>query len=189
MDVKGSINAIGNSNDRIICTSDVSNPWNYSNLTIINYLQTNPLFVSSSDYHLSANSPCINAGDNYATIMIYDLDGNQRIDNTYNITDYGCYEYGSIPYPKRKSKPGTTWNNDMIKVYPNPASEFVYISISNMQINEISIYSLSGQRVYFNANPPVNQELIVPLSSFNPGAYIIKMQSNTSTQTKSLIVR
>lgn len=52
---------------------------------------TNPGFVSSSDYHLSSSSVCIDAGDNSASMTPLDLDGNQRINN--GTTDYGCFEY------------------------------------------------------------------------------------------------
>jgi parallel beta-helix repeat protein/predicted outer membrane repeat protein len=52
---------------------------------------TNPYFVSSTDYHLSSSSTCIDAGDNNVMMTTSDLDGNQRINN--GTTDYGCFEY------------------------------------------------------------------------------------------------
>ncbi len=55
----------------------------------------NPQFVSSSDFHLQTNSPCINAGTNAFAPMPYDLDGNPRILD--GIVDMGCYEANSNP--------------------------------------------------------------------------------------------
>jgi parallel beta-helix repeat protein len=84
--------------DILIVTPTWSPPSNYSTLTTINSLQSNPGFISSTDYHLSSTSSCIDAGQNYAplpTMTSTDLDGNQRIWN--GNTDYGCYEYGSQP--------------------------------------------------------------------------------------------
>jgi hypothetical protein len=48
-----------------------------------------PLF-SDSNYYLSYQSPCINAGDNSAVTNSTDLDGNARIVDT--TVDMGCYE-------------------------------------------------------------------------------------------------
>jgi predicted outer membrane repeat protein len=57
-------------------------------------IQVDPLFVNSAaqDYHLSANSPCINKGDPYYSKSPgeTDLDGQERIQNRR--TDMGAYE-------------------------------------------------------------------------------------------------
>ena len=54
-----------------------------------------PIFADSS-FHLSASSPCINAGTNQDWMVgATDLDSNLRIYNS--IVDIGCYEYGSRP--------------------------------------------------------------------------------------------
>jgi hypothetical protein len=53
-----------------------------------------PLFVDyqNDNYHLSPNSPCINAGDNATpNLLETDLDGNPRIND--NIIDIGAYEF------------------------------------------------------------------------------------------------
>ncbi len=54
-----------------------------------------PLFanLSASDYHLSAASPCINAGNNSSLTDVTDLDGNPRI--VGGIVDVGAYEFQS----------------------------------------------------------------------------------------------
>ena len=54
-----------------------------------------PGFVDfeGGNYHLSADSPCIDDGSNSYVLYDYDLDGNVRIQN-YSV-DIGCYEYGS----------------------------------------------------------------------------------------------
>ena len=54
-------------------------------------ISDDPQFVSVSNYHLLATSPCINEGTNAFAPMPFDLAGNPRIiDGT---VDMGCYEY------------------------------------------------------------------------------------------------
>lgn len=48
-----------------------------------------PLFISSTDFHLQANSPCINAGLIYDDISDSDLDGFPRL---RDLPDMGVYE-------------------------------------------------------------------------------------------------
>jgi len=55
-------------------------------------IRQNPLFLGSADYHVTAASPCINAGSNSApSLPAKDLDGNNRI--LCGIVDMGAYEY------------------------------------------------------------------------------------------------
>lgn len=50
-----------------------------------------PLFVSTNNFHLQANSPCINSGNNLYVSTATDLDGNPRI--VGGTVDIGAYEY------------------------------------------------------------------------------------------------
>jgi len=56
-------------------------------------IDADPLFVSSNDFRLTGNSPCINAGNNDAVpIDLYtDMDGNSRIYGCF--VDMGVYEF------------------------------------------------------------------------------------------------
>jgi len=77
----------------------------------IGNINTDPLFLNPSqgpgisysgvnaDWHLSSNSPCINAGTPDTTginLPLVDLDGNVRI--WFDTIDMGTYEYGAPPY-------------------------------------------------------------------------------------------
>ena len=71
-----------------------------------NFNNENPLFVSSSNYHLSASSPCINTGDNAApSIPATDKDGNPRISG--GTVDMGAYEYNPSA-PRANAGPDQT---------------------------------------------------------------------------------
>ena len=59
-------------------------------------ITNDPLFVSyaGGDYHLQANSPCVNTGTNADWMLnAVDLDGRSRIDRFSGRADMGCYEY------------------------------------------------------------------------------------------------
>jgi hypothetical protein len=59
-----------------------------------NSISSNPLFISTTDYHLQSTSPAINAGMN--TGITTDFDGNIRPANI--LYDIGAYEYQGIIY-------------------------------------------------------------------------------------------
>jgi hypothetical protein len=70
---------------------------------------TNPPLLadlSSSDFHLSAASPCINAGNNSFLNIVTDLDGNPRIIG--GIVDLGAYEH---PYGGTTRYVNLNWTN------------------------------------------------------------------------------
>lgn len=57
-------------------------------------LDEDPLFVSSTDFHLQAGSPLIDMGDSEApSIGEVDIEGRVRIHG--DAVDMGAYEYGS----------------------------------------------------------------------------------------------
>jgi PKD repeat protein len=72
------------------CTTPMPQPQENGNIT------NEPLFVNlaAGDFHLQANSPCINAGLNSAAPTGTDLDGNPRIIG--GTVDMGAYEFGGV---------------------------------------------------------------------------------------------
>ncbi len=69
-------------------------------------ISADPLFVSSSNYHLLGSSPAIDAGDNSApNLPTLDLDGNPRIVN--GTIDMGIYEFQQFVFNMSAAQPST----------------------------------------------------------------------------------
>ena len=93
-----SINYLSITNNIIYNNGNNNRPL-YSSITPANYVYqnnqegTNPVFASSTDFHLQSNSPAINAGVNVG--LTSDYSGNSII----GLPDIGAYEYGGTVTP------------------------------------------------------------------------------------------
>ena len=118
---------------------------NISNHEVItvyeNCLDEDPLFVDSEheNFHLSVNSPCINAGDGNATSTSYDLDGLWRVCGDY--IDIGAYEYSATGVTE------TGQNNQPIRIVGNPvtASSYAEIECESTCNLFVKVYTVDGK--------------------------------------------
>ncbi len=69
-----------------------------------------------------------------------------------------------------------------IRIYPNPSTGLVTIENSNMA--RFSISSMDGKVVY---NSESAEKLVLDISSYAPGVYLLSIQTSDSIQTKKLI--
>lgn len=123
----------------------------------------------TADFHLLTSSPCINAGcDSATTPGSTDYAGNNRIYGTS--VDIGAYEFGSstlvlpaaarmdtvfkyccaaikpyIPHTET-SVTKVSPENDLINIYPNPASNMVFITTAEAN-GYISLFDVTGRKV------------------------------------------
>jgi hypothetical protein len=72
-------------------------------------------------------------------------------------------------------------NRDIIKIYPNPVKEKLYIS-GNSSIYSVEILSMLGQNLI-----KVNNTNMVDLSVLNKGIYLIKIENKGITSTFKII--
>jgi len=79
-----------------------------------------------------------------------------------------------------------TIENHEIKVYPNPASEIVYISNSTM-INEIEVMNLLGRNVFTlqDVHSPATK---INLSNLPPGVFVMKISTSDGVHTVKVII-
>ena len=104
-------------------------------------LDEDPLFVDpgNEDFHLTANSPCINAGYTMAPDMGYDLDGNWRVCGER--IDIGAYEYSGVGIQENAQ------NENLIHIVGNPITASSYVEFEAEKDGHIvaEVYSMNGQ--------------------------------------------
>ncbi|MFH1005402.1 MAG: T9SS type A sorting domain-containing protein [Bacteroidota bacterium] len=77
---------------------------------------------------------------------------------------------------------------DIIKVYPNPASEKIIITANNDNINAIEIYNEKGENVFQSANQQTDQ-FTINLRSLPTGIYLLKIKTEKKQFIQKIIVQ
>lgn len=155
----------------------------------LNCLDEDPLFVDHEreNYHLSANSPCIDAGYSFGTEdESLDLDGHWRICGER--TDIGAYEYSETGVSE------TTQNEKLIRIVGNPVTASSYAEIEceivcNLFVN---VYSVEGKLLVNknlgNSHVGLNRieigEMFQPIPS---NTYILVFQTANETFVTKVI--
>ena len=133
-----------------------------------------PVFVNpgGGDFHLSANSPCINSGNNADINFPTDRDGNSRI--VGGTVDLGAYEFQS---PLRfvnvsnltPVSPYTNWVTAATNIQAaiNAANAGDYIVVTD------GVYSAGGQTIYGISNRVAVNKAVTVASVNGPGSTLI----------------
>lgn len=83
-----------------------------------------------------------------------------------------------------------TDNSDLIKVYPNPATEFVTVDLNDFSenVNSVNVINVNGQQI--SSTKVVGEKILkLPLQGLSDGVYFIQIQSDQGMLTKKIIVR
>ncbi|HCE58217.1 MAG TPA: hypothetical protein DER09_10410, partial [Prolixibacteraceae bacterium] len=79
-------------------------------------------------------------------------------------------------------------NKNEIRIYPNPASEVLNVTVEN-QLEEISIISVTGTLIYCN-NRVGTRNTKIDVSGFTPGMYIVQLKNaDGSTHAQKIVVQ
>ena len=77
-----------------------------------------------------------------------------------------------------------------IRIYPNPANDFIMLEQMNNEILKIQLLSIEGKIIKefegFNTN---DTKIKLDISSVNSGIYIIRILTNTNSLTKKVIIQ
>jgi len=74
-----------------------------------------------------------------------------------------------------------------ISIYPNPTNSFLKIKSNNQIIKDISISDITGKQITLQSKADFNQNTEIDLTSFNPGIYILKIQTENKLFTTKII--
>jgi|GEM_PF-6358400 len=75
---------------------------------------------------------------------------------------------------------------DDLSIYPNPAQDYFFIK-SGIEIKKVRIFSLSGKKVL--SFQPECKHPKIPVSSLNPGVYLIEVSSDLHPVTKKIYIQ
>jgi len=131
-----------------------------------NLLDVDPLFVSTSDYHLTSGSPCINAGDNNARAMLPDdIEGTNRI--LGSAVDMGPYEFDQAPasitlstYEVEENIPAGSLVATMEAVDPDAGDSHLFELAAGDGINDAdnSRFSINTDSLFAIASPNYEEQ-------------------------------
>jgi len=85
-----------------------------------------------------------------------------------------------------KEYPLSTSNNSFnnLKIYPNPVSKILFISLENTVIQKVAVYNISGQIVLKQNNIQNNS---IDVSGLSRGMYFLELSSETGKTVKKFI--
>ncbi len=140
-----------------------------------NSLSEDPMFEDAM-FHLSSNSPCIDAGYNtLEDTMTVDFEDKTRIVN--GVIDMGVYEVQTATAIKNQNREAA------FSVYPNPTNGIIRINCSQKSNNTfVKIFDVSGKLVGIEMlNGGINNS--IDISDHPSGLYFIVVSSNDVKET------
>lgn len=140
--------------------------------------------TSPEDWKLENTSTCIDAGDvtDISTwISAKDYFGNDRVIG--GIIDIGAFEYG-ISSGIEDAK---IFNEGNFNVYPNPASEIVYIEVSPNTYNVVEVIDITGKVQIYNYL--MNEKEQIDISGLHSGLYFVKVSNQSESKVIRLIIK
>jgi hypothetical protein len=102
---------------------------------------------------------------------------------------FAYFDYTSLLYDIKTSmgeiKPVL---GDKIQIFPNPArsNDVIHISVSNIKIVDVKIYSISGTIMNCNTTVVNDHEISIELSGLSPGAYVAFLESESGNNLKQV---
>ena len=146
-----------------------------------NIINTNPMFVSASDYHLQDSTVCCEAGILTGS-PLFDIENNVRPMPLLTNPDLGCYENQGDTTTINPSAINELSGLEM-KCYPNPTNDKLFIK-SNSVSFRVRVFSVSGQLILEAINTKV-----IDLDGQNPGIYILEITDGESIGRKKIILQ
>lgn len=142
-------------------------------------INLNPTFDSQS-FFLNNLSPCIDAGD--STSVYNDIENTGNPGNALFPSkgllrnDMGAYGGPCTSlFPVFQTATAVNElisNNSVINIFPNPASDFIYLRASDKKIIQIEFYNITGEKIKSQKINSVDEKISV--NELSAGIYFIK---------------
>jgi parallel beta-helix repeat protein len=146
---------------------------------------TDPLFVASDDFHLSSESPCVDAGIATDITALFDLEGNNRIQG--NSIDIGAYE---SPFTV-DTKEQVLADHDQLDLFPNPVQDQLNILLENEWRGRVllELINAQGQIVYSRqlSKELERWEQKILVAGWPAGMYQLRLRTNNSALVKEWV--
>lgn len=104
-----------------------------------------------------------------------------------NGTSSGDKIFSSVLSVAEDVSTGTSETELAVNVYPNPASDFLYVKLDK-EISSIQLYALTGKAVLEMKGSNLNEEQL-DISGLNPGMYILRIQSGKDEIVHKIQIR
>lgn len=161
----------------VVITGNASLRWGNGNI------DGDPLFedAENGDYHLTENSPCIDAGDPDSDL---DPDGTRA--------DMGCYYFDQNQWVSDKDNSETPSGYELLKAYPNPfnASFTLEFNLTTIGQVQLEVFDVSGSKVWSRSNyhpqPGINM-IGINAANWQSGSYLVRLQAGKKTDSERII--
>ena len=108
----------------------------------------------------------------------------------YVITDVGAITTGKNVLADLSAilSVENNFDNKSIIIYPNPVIDKLSIKSNQFKIKEITIYNLSGQKIYYKNNLN-NNYIVINLHDISNGIYILEIMNDCQIKAKKIIAK
>ncbi|MBI9069379.1 MAG: T9SS type A sorting domain-containing protein [Salinivirgaceae bacterium] len=151
------------------------------------------IFVASDGgiYHtLNQGETWDRTGDGMPIFPVYDL----AYDDTNHTLVAGTFSRSMMTLAlesiiKKYNSPSNIQENKLLfGLYPNPATEWIELSINELPKNSMcAIFDLSGKNI--KTIPLEYQSIHINISDLNPGTYIVKIYNQYSTISSKIFIK
>ena len=133
-------------------------------------MDTDPMFEDheNRNYNLLENSPCIDSGDP----NLFDPDDTRS-------------DIGAFYYDQNTTRVINLNGDSFIKIFPNPANDFINIAASNYEIIELTIMASNGKEIM---KLPIHENTMIPLENLLPGVYYYTFKGKDIFYTEKVII-
>ena len=99
--------------------------------------------------------------------------------NQFSYIDYITFRPGNVNVNELTS-------DDNIRIYPNPAKDFIKLSAVSYHLSTVRVYSYLGMLV--EEIETCSNEMEIDVSNYNPGLYFLNIEYNGRTICKKLVI-